>query len=59
MNALLTLDDIARMWGVSRRYARDVLVKSPDFPAQAPGSGPRTKRWALGAVQAYINRSPA
>lgn len=59
MNALLTLDDIAQMWGVTRRYARDVLVKTPGFPATAPGSSPRIKRWARGDVETYINRQPA
>lgn len=59
MTALLTIDDIARMWGVSRRHARDVLVKTPGFPPPAPGSGARLKRWALGDVQAYIHRKPA
>ena len=59
MTALLTIDDIARMWGVSRRHARDVLVKSPDFPKPAPGSTARLKRWSLGAVQDYILSEPA
>lgn len=29
---LLDLSDIANLYRVSRRYARDVLVKSPGFP---------------------------
>lgn len=59
MGALLTLDDIAHEWGVSRRYARDVLVKTPGFPPQAPGSSPRHQRWAKDDVYAYIHRQPA
>ena len=58
MTALLTVDDIAHMWGVTRRYARDVLVKTPGFPLPAPGSSARCRRWARDDVYAYIHRQP-
>ena len=51
---LLTLDDIAAMWQVSRSYARDVLVKLPDFPETAPGSTRKQPRWLQAAVEAYL-----
>ena len=38
---LLTLDDIAAMHHCSIRHARDVLVKLPGFPAEAPTSTAR------------------
>lgn len=58
MQELLTLDDIASLWGVTRRHARDVLVKAPDFPPIAPGASARLKRWARREIEAYINREP-
>lgn len=57
--SLLTIDDIAAMWGVTRRHARDVLVKQPGFPPLAPGASARIKRWARREIEAYINRQPA
>ena len=51
---LLTLDDIAAMWQVSRAYARDTLVKMPGFPAPAPGSTRKQPRWLASAVEAYL-----
>ena len=59
MGALLTIEDIAHMWGISRRYARDVLVKTPGFPPPASGSTPKLRRWARDDVVAYIHRQPA
>jgi hypothetical protein len=42
---MLSVDDIASMWQVSREYARDVLVKQEGFPAPAPGSTRKFQRW--------------
>ena len=55
---LLTLDDIASINKVSRRTARDSIVKAPDFPTIAPGSTPRKPRWPAVAVRRYIRQGP-
>ena len=55
---LLTLEDIATMHHCSIRHARDVLVKLPGFPAEAPTSTPRNRLWLGSEVRAFINRKP-
>lgn len=55
---LLTLEDIAQLYKVNRRQARDAIVKAPDFPAIAPGSTPRKPRWSAVAVRRYIRQGP-
>ena len=55
MTRLLTIDDIAQRWTVSRAYARDVLTKLPDFPDLAPGSTRRQPRWRERDIEAYIS----
>lgn len=52
---LLTLDDIANLHQVSVRLARDVIVRLPGFPAPAPTSTPRRRRWLRRDVLGYIN----
>ena len=42
---LLDLSDIANLYRVSRRYARDVLVKSPGFPMPVLAISQKTRRW--------------
>lgn len=59
MNDLMTLDDIAGMNRCSVRHARDVLVKLPGFPAEAPTSTPRNRLWLRTEVRAFIHRKPA
>lgn len=53
---ILTLDDIAAMYKVSRERARDNIVKLPGFPDLAPGSTWRIPRWVASEVRAYIRR---
>lgn len=53
---ILTLEDIAAMYKVSRERARDTIVKRPDFPDLAPGSTWRQPRWVAAEVRAYIRR---
>lgn len=53
-NELITLDDIAKMYRTSRRWARDVLVKRPDFPRPALSMSQKTRRWRLSDVQHWI-----
>lgn len=59
MNDLLTLEDIAAMNHCSLRHARDVLVKLPGFPREAPTSTPRNRLWLRSEVRAFIHRKPA
>lgn len=54
MNDLLTLDDIARMWKVSREHARRYLVKLPEFPDPAPGSTRKNQRWKADEVKGFL-----
>jgi hypothetical protein len=53
------LQDISDLFRCSVRHARDVIVKSPNFPAEAPGSTPRNRLWLRSEVKAYIHRKPA
>ena len=59
MNDLMTLDDIAAMNKCSVRHARDVLVKLPGFPDEAPTSTPRNRLWLRSEVRAFVHRKPA
>lgn len=53
---ILTIDDIASLYKVSRERARDTIVKQPGFPEFAPGSTWRLPRWVASEVRAYIRR---
>jgi hypothetical protein len=59
MNDLMTLEDIAQMNHCSLRHARDVLVKIPGFPDEAPTSTPRNRLWLRTEVRAFVHRKPA
>jgi hypothetical protein len=59
MNDLMTLADIAAMHRCSEKHARDVLVKLPGFPIEAPTSTPRKRLWLRTEVRAYIHRKPS
>jgi len=58
MNDLLTLDDIATMHRCSVRHARGVIVKLPQFSAEAPTSTPRNRLWLRVEIRAFIHRRP-
>lgn len=59
MNDLLTLQDIAAMHRCSLRHARDVIVRLPQFPEEAPTSTPRNRLWLRSEVRSFIHRKPA
>lgn len=59
MNDLMTLSEIAEMAHCSVRHARDVLVRLPGFPSEAPLSTPRNRLWLRCEVRAYVHRKPA
>jgi hypothetical protein len=56
---LLSLDDIAAMYRVSRWHARDVITKMPGFPLPVPGSTPRKQMWLQSDIEAFLRRKPA
>jgi len=59
MNDLMTLDDIAAMHRCSVRHARDVIVRMPGFPREAPTSTPRNRLWLRAEVRSFVHRKPA
>lgn len=59
MSDLMTLAEIAEMHHCGLRHARDVLVKLPGFPAEAPTSTPRNRLWLRREVVGFVNRRPA
>jgi hypothetical protein len=56
VNELMRLEDIAQMHYCSLRHARDVLVKLPGFPKEAPTSTPRKRLWLRSEVFAFVSR---
>ena len=56
---LLTLDDIAGIYKVSRWQARDEIVKRPGFPDIAPGTTWKKPRWLSSDVWSFLRRKPA
>lgn len=56
---LLTLEAIATMNHCSVRHARDVLVRLPGFPDEAPTSTPRNRLWLRTEIRAYLYRGAA
>lgn len=56
---LMTMADIAEMHHCSQRHARDVLVKLPGFPPEAPTSTRRNRLWLRSEVRAFVHRKPA
>lgn len=56
MSELLTLDEIAQMHRCTYRHARDVIVKLPGFPKEAPTSTPRNRVWVRTEVRAHVTR---
>lgn len=56
---LITLADLAEMHRCSVRHVRDVIVRMPGFPEEAPTSTPKNRLWIRSEVRAYITRKPA
>jgi predicted DNA-binding transcriptional regulator AlpA len=57
-STLLTIDDIAQLYQVSRWHARDNIVKAPDFPKIAPGTTWKKPRWVASEVRDFLHRRP-
>lgn len=56
MNDLLTIQDLADMHRCSVRHARDVIVRLPGFPPEAPTSTPKNRLWLRSEVKAFLHR---
>ena len=57
MTDLLTIDDIAALYKVSRWQARDQIVKTPGFPSPAPGTTWKKPRWLADDVRQFLMRA--
>ena len=55
---LMTIDDIAGLYKVKRRTARDSIVKQVGFPEKAHGSSERKPRWRAADVLRFIKQGP-
>lgn len=51
---ILTLEDIAAMYKVSRTYARDKVVKRADFPRPSLALSQKMTRWSRGDVERWL-----
>lgn len=56
MSDLMTLAEIAEMAHCGHRHARDVLVRLPGFPDEAPLSTPRNRLWLRSEVRTFVYR---
>lgn len=59
MSELLTLREIAEMHHCTLRHARDVIVRKPGFPPEAPTSTPRNRLWLRSEVRDFLHRKSA
>jgi len=55
----MTQDEIAELLKLSKRYVRDKLVKSPDFPRPAVFLSQKNRRWDAQDVSKWIESSKA
>lgn len=58
MTELLTLEEIAELHRCTIRRARDVIVRLPGFPDEAPTSTPFRRLWVRREVVAFVTRRP-
>lgn len=56
---LLTIDEIAAMFKLSRNYVRDKLVKRPAFPRPSISLSQKARRWDRNAVESWAARCHA
>lgn len=54
---LMQLNDIATMYGVSNKVARDRIVRSEGFPKPATGSTRRKRMWARAEIERHLSAS--
>lgn len=51
---ILTIDDIAALYKVKRSYARDKVVKRPDFPRPSISLSQKVTRWSREDVEQWL-----
>lgn len=51
---LLTVADVAQIYHVSTRTAREVVIRHPGFPKPIPASTKRNPVWLRERIEAYI-----
>lgn len=56
MSELLTLDDISSHLSVTRVYARDTLVKRPDFPRPSVALSQKARLWSRDSFVAWLEK---
>ena len=54
---LMQLKDIAKLYGVSNKVARDRIVRSEGFPKPATGSTRRKRMWARAEIERHLSAS--
>lgn len=54
MTDLISVDEIAAMTGSKREYARDTIVKRPDFPRPSLALSQKMKRWNRAEVEQWL-----
>jgi predicted DNA-binding transcriptional regulator AlpA len=59
MDDLIGLTEISHALNVSRDYARDRVVKRPDFPRPALALSQKCRRWEKGAFETWMKRQKA
>lgn len=53
MSDLLTIEDIASLYRVTVRFAREQLTKRPGFPKPIPGCTSRNRLWLKESIENY------
>lgn len=54
MNDLIDIQEISQHLNVSHSYARDRLVKRPDFPRPALSLSQKCRRWSRDAFEEWL-----
>lgn len=54
---VLSISDIAEMYRVSKRYARERIVSDPSFPRQLQGASDRKRMWSRAAVERHLSNT--
>lgn len=56
MSELITLQEISQALAVSHDYARDRVVKRPDFPRPAVSLSQKCRRWERAAFEEWFRK---
>lgn len=56
---LLTIDDIAQLFGVKRRTVADKWMARPDFPPPRFAPSRRTRRWDMADIMRWASPASA